>query len=102
MVGLFVAGLSGAGGHGVSWPRGVPPGGLHPIGADHCLERELSRAWSRRDFQDALAVSKHGEPDPALEKGRVRPKDLETLDSSRGRLILPRRVKATPVRGVPL
>jgi len=45
--------------------------GFTPIGADHCLERELSRAWSRRDFQDALAVRKPGEPDPALRrKGR--------------------------------
>jgi hypothetical protein len=26
--------------------RGLPPGGLHPIGADHCPEREPSRAWS--------------------------------------------------------
>jgi hypothetical protein len=34
--------------HGRSWPCGLPPGGLHPIGADHCPEREQSRAWSRR------------------------------------------------------
>ena len=93
--GCSVVGLSGAGGHGVSWPRGVPPGGLHPIGVDHRLERELSRAWSRRDFQDALAVSNHGEGTCVLASKRARPEDLETLDRSRGRLILPRRVKAT-------
>ena len=93
-VGLFVDGLSGAGGHGVSWPCGIAPGGLHPIGADHRLERELSRAWSRRDFQDALAASNHGERDAVPMRKPARPKDLETLDRSRGRLILPRRVKA--------
>src|SRR6266487_6564694 len=48
------------GGPGVSWPCGVASGGLQPIGADQCLERELSRAWSRRDFQDALAASNPG------------------------------------------
>jgi hypothetical protein len=37
----------------IGWTRrssstlcGLPPGGLHPIGADHCPEREPSRAWS--------------------------------------------------------
>ena len=25
---------------------GLPPGGLHPIGTDHRLEQEQSRAWS--------------------------------------------------------
>ena len=38
-------------------PVGLPPGGLHSIGADHCPEREPSSAWSA-DFQDALAVQR--------------------------------------------
>src|ERR1700733_8235404 len=61
--------LGGAGGHGVSWAvtaGGVAPGGLHPVGADHCLERELSRAWPRRDFHDALAVPGPSRPDVGL------------------------------------
>jgi len=53
--------------------------GFNPIGADHCLERELSRAWSRRDFQDALAVSKHGEPDAALKREDRGQRILEPL-----------------------
>ena len=31
--------------HDRSYSSGLPPGGLHPIGADHCPEREPSRAW---------------------------------------------------------
>ncbi len=33
-------------GHDRSHASGLPPGGLHPIGADHRPERERSRAWS--------------------------------------------------------
>jgi hypothetical protein len=32
--------------HAGSYATGLPPGGLHPICADHCPEREPSRAWS--------------------------------------------------------
>ncbi len=32
--------------HDRSYASAFPPGGLHPIGADHCPEREPSRAWS--------------------------------------------------------
>ena len=32
--------------HDRSYASGLPSGGLHPIGADHCPEREPSRAWS--------------------------------------------------------
>lgn len=77
--GLSLAGLSGVGGHGVSWPRGVPSGGLHPMGADHRLERELSRAWSRRDFQDALAESNHRQPSASLMQERCGQRILEPL-----------------------
>jgi hypothetical protein len=71
--GLRGAGLAGAVRHGVSWAvaGGVAPGGLHPIGADHCLEREPSRAWSRRDFHDALAVPGPGRPDAGLTRPGV-------------------------------
>jgi hypothetical protein len=44
--------------HDRSYAGGLPPGGLHPIGADHCPEREPSRAWSaglRRCFGRAEA-----------------------------------------------
>jgi len=34
--------------HDRSYSSGRPPGGLHPIGADHCPERQRSRAWSGR------------------------------------------------------
>jgi hypothetical protein len=67
--GLRGAGLAGTGGHGVSWAvaaGGIAPGGLHPLGADHCLERESSRAWPRSGFQDALAVPGLGGPGAAL------------------------------------
>jgi len=34
--------------HDRSYSSGRPPGDLHPIGADHCPERQRSRAWSGR------------------------------------------------------
>src|SRR5258708_20613450 len=79
--------------HDRSYASGFPPGGLHPIGADHCPERERSRAWSAglaRCFGRAEAQRARG-----LYGCRgARPKHLGTLDCSRGGLILPRRVKA--------
>jgi hypothetical protein len=81
--------------HDRSCASGFPPGGLHPIGADHCPERERSRAWSEglpRCFGRAEAPGARG----LCACGGARPKDLGTLDGSRGGLILPRRVKAGP------
>ena len=40
--------------YSLSYRRGLPPCGRHPMGADPCPEREPSRAWSRSDFQDPL------------------------------------------------
>jgi len=79
--------------HDRSYASGFPPGGLHPIGADHCPERERSRAWSAglpRCFGRAEAQRARG----LCGCRGARPKDLGTLDRSRGGLILPRRVKA--------
>lgn len=79
--------------HDRSYAGGLPPGGLHPIGADHCPEREpsrarsvgLSRCFGRAEAACALEL---------CECERTPPKDLGTLDGSRGGLILPRGVKA--------
>jgi hypothetical protein len=76
-----------------SYASGLPPGGLHLIGADHCPEREPSRAWSAglpRCFGREVAQNVPG----YAHAGGARPKDLGTLDGSCGGLILPRRVKA--------
>jgi hypothetical protein len=81
--------------HDRSCAAGLPPGGLHPIGADHCPQREPSRAWSRRDFHDALAVQNRDDRGGCAGAEGARSRILEPLDGSRGGLILPRRVKVT-------
>jgi hypothetical protein len=82
--------------HDRSSAAGLPPGGLHPTGAGQYPEREPSRAWSGRDFQDALAVQNRDESRGVRRPGRGRgQRILEPLDGSRGGLILPRRVKVT-------
>jgi hypothetical protein len=96
--GLVVgAGLAGAGVHGVllaAWRptwwaspdrrRSLPgAGAVKGLGP----EGTLKMLWPRASLGPANAV---------LLPIVARPKDLETLDRSRGRLILPRRVKATP------
>jgi hypothetical protein len=80
--------------HGLRYAGGLPRGGFHPIGADHCPEREPSRAWSAglpRCFGRAEAQC----AEVCMSAEGARPKDLGTLDGSRGGLMLPRRVKAT-------
>jgi hypothetical protein len=65
LLGCCPSPLPELGGHRVLRDRtvGLPPGGLHPIGADHCPEREPSRAWSaglRRCFGRADASRRRG------------------------------------------
>src|SRR5215472_18446485 len=69
--------------HDRSCAWGFPPGGLHPIGADHRPERELSRAWPK-----ACRVSWTADT-PSLTRG---PSDCGWFRQVRRRL-LPRRVR---------